>query len=289
MLLLLVVRGLLAGSSSEPMISASSGGCSGPKKRGRHRSRGDEDALAHAASEHVEGDQLRALVGAHLEQGPLGSASSRRVAHTEPVTVALSISAPVRSRSPGRAPSRAPGASTPRPAPSTSRAPAAAASSTVRSVTAPRSMRRDRAGGSPAPGARARTAAGPRGSPRRRSRPGEQRADEPIEVLVGAERHVLDAAAVRSRLADDLAAARRPIPRRRPQHGGHRRRGTLGTTPFPLRPASASASSSRSICARVLALAHPTASSAAVAASDAARTSASSPVRYTRPVAPIIR
>ena len=109
----------------EPMISASTGGGLPGNHGGRDRSLGDKHPLAHAAAEHVGGDEpLAAALGLHLEEGPV-------------------ISTPL-----ARARSLASGVSTAR-GPSTSRWPARAASRTTFSVTAPRSIRR--AGGSAEP------------------------------------------------------------------------------------------------------------------------------------------
>src|SRR5881275_3202900 len=105
------------------------------------RAGGDQDALADAAPEHVEGDDAAAAVHLDLEEravgypvDPLGrphGAGDGRSQHGR----SFSISTPrLRARS------RAIGVSTARGA-STSRAPWAAASRTVRSVTAPRSIR----------------------------------------------------------------------------------------------------------------------------------------------------
>src|SRR5690348_118865 len=105
------------------------------------RAGGDQDALADAASEHVEGDDAAAAVHLDLEEravrdpvDPLGrphGAGDGRSQHGR----SFSISTPrLRARS------RAIGVSTARGA-STSRAPWAAASRTARSVTAPRSIR----------------------------------------------------------------------------------------------------------------------------------------------------
>src|SRR6185436_20651208 len=105
------------------------------------RAGGDQDALADAASEHVEGDDAAAAVHLDLEEravrdpvDPLGrphGAGDGRSQHGR----SFSISTPrLRARS------RAIGVSTARGA-STSRAPWAAASRTARSVPAPFSTR----------------------------------------------------------------------------------------------------------------------------------------------------
>ena len=197
---------------------------------------------------------------------PPGSASSRRVAHTEPVTVPLSMASPARSRFPARAPSRAPAASAPRAGASTSRAPAAAASLTVRSVTAPRSMRSSLAARPWWRPGRAEREAQPAGRDRRAVarvlEAREEGADEAGEVRVGVERHLLDAArrgarrAARPRAPDHLrpgANAAAPTSRRRQaaastedrgdRRRGHRRRRRVGgagaraSCPLPFRRA----------------------------------------------------
>ena len=172
-----------------------------------------------------------------------------------------------------RAFSRARGVRTAR-GPSTSRPPALAAAATVRSVTAPRSIRV--ASGS----LRAAPFAAGEGEPHAAGQDGvavgagEDVADEAVEVVVAGQGH-------------PLHPSRRRLPRGRPVHGGHRRGRDLRRHAVPVRPGQRLGQQLAEDVAGVVA--HPTSSRASVAASDAARTSDSSPVMYTRPVAPIMR
>src|SRR5690348_17890342 len=110
--------------------------------RGGDRALRDQDALAHAAAEHVERHQPGARAfGLHLQEGPVrylrqpaggpDISDHRRGKHQRSFT----ISTPA-----ARARSRASGVSTAR-RPSTSLAPALAAAATMASVTAPFSTR----------------------------------------------------------------------------------------------------------------------------------------------------
>ena len=159
-----------------------------------------------------------------------------------------------------RAFSRARGVA-PRAAPSTSRPPALAAAATVRSVTAPRSIAR---------GARRRAAVAPsvnRTRPARiasRSARREEVADEAVEVVVAGRRHAAPTPPAGASQVDGRCTA---------ATGGG---GTCGVDAVPVRPGQRLGQQLAEDVARVVA--HPTSSRASVAASEAARTSDSSPV-----------
>ena len=92
---------------------------------------------------------------------------------------------------------------------------------------------------------------------------GEEVADEAVEVVVAGQGH-------------PLHPSRGRLPGRRPVDGGHRRRRDLRRHAVPVRPGQGLGQQLAEDLARVVA--PPTSSSASVAASEAARTSDSSPV-----------